>query len=118
MAVEFGWETIKVCLHDGVRAFGGLVGLDSWEGAEDMGSVLKKHTSHDEDCAEVGVIADDDVRFLFAVHEAERGEDHGEAEGDETETADGSDNIETEEIGVLLLDFGKEYIELLLLIGG
>lgn len=53
-----------------------------------MGCVLQKHTSHDEDSAEVGVVADDDIRFLLAVHQAERGEDHGEAEGDETEATD------------------------------
>lgn len=59
-----------------------------------MGCVLQKHTSHDEDGAKIGVIADDDIRFGFAVHEAERGENHRQAESDETEATDGGDNIE------------------------
>lgn len=76
VAVEFGWKTVEVCLHDGVWAFGGLVGLDGWKGAEDMGGVLKEHSSHNENGTEVGVVAGDDIRFGFAVHETERGEDH------------------------------------------
>lgn len=116
MAVEFGWETIKVSLHDGVRAFGGLVGLDGWKGAEDMGGVLKEDTCHDKDGAKIGVIADDNFRLLFAIHQAKRGENHRQAKSDETEATDGGNNIETEEIGVLFLDFSKEDVELLLLI--
>lgn len=82
-----------------------------------MGCVLQKHTSHDEDCAEVGVVADDDIRFGFAVHEAERGEDHRQAKSYETEATDRSYNIETEEIGIFFLNGGKETVELLFLFG-
>ena len=70
VAVEFRWETIKVCLHDGVWTFGGLVRLDGWKSAEDMGGVLQKHSSHDENCAEISVVADDDIRFLLSIHKA------------------------------------------------
>ena len=88
MAVEFGWETIKVCLHDGVRAFGGLVGLDGWKGAEDMCGVLKEDTCHDKDGAKIGVVADDDIRIGFTIHEAKRSENHGDTESDETKATD------------------------------
>ena len=79
--------------------------------------MLQKHTSHYEDGAEVGVVADDDIRFGFADHEAERGEDHRQAKSDEAEAADRSYNIETEEIGIFFLNGGKEAVELLFLFG-
>ena len=69
-------------MHDGVRAFGGLVGLDGWKGAEDMGGVLKEDTCHDKDGAKIGVIADDNFRLLFAIHQAKRGENHRQAKSD------------------------------------
>ncbi len=79
--------------------------------------MLQKHTSHDEDSAEVGVVADDDIRFFLAVHQAERSEDHGEAEGDEAKATHGGHNIEPEEIGIFFLNGGKETVELLFLFG-
>ena len=80
-------------MHDGVRAFGGLVGLDGWKGAEDMGGVLKEDTCHDKDGAKIGVIADDNFRLLFAIHQAKRGENHRQAKSDETEATDGGNNM-------------------------
>lgn len=79
--------------------------------------MLQKHTSHDEDSAEVGVVADEDIRFGFTIHEAERGEDHRQAKSDEAEATDGSYNIETEKVGIFILNGGKETVKLLFLFG-
>ena len=118
LAIELGREVGEKRLHTLVGAAGGRLGLDRREAAEDMGGVLKKHTSHDERGAEVGVGTDDDRSDGDAIHEAERGENHGKTKGDETETTDGGDDIQAEERGILELDIAKELVELELLRSG
>lgn len=88
-----------------------------WKVAEDPGGMLNEDTSHVDGGAEIGVGADDGVGKRNAIQEAERGEDHGEAEGDEAEATDGGDDIGAEEVGILELDVGKEAVELRLLVG-
>ena len=61
-----------------------------------MGCVLQQYLRHDEDGTEVEVVADDDRGDGATVHQAERSENHGEAEGDEAETTDGGDDIGAE----------------------
>lgn len=83
-----------------------------------MGCVLQQDLRHDEDGTEVEVVADDDRGDGATVHQAERSENHGEAEGDEAETTDGGDDIGAEKVGVFELNLFEETVELLLLAGG
>ena len=53
-----------------------------------MGCVLNEDASHTEDIVEIDVVADNYRSDVFTVHQAERSENHGETEGDETETTD------------------------------
>ena len=101
---------------DGV-ADGGGCAVGGGELAKDIGGVPDEHLGHDERGAEVGIVADDDFGDRLAVHEAERGENHGEAECDEAEATDGSYNIHAEHGRIFLLDIAKEIVELLLLSG-
>ena len=88
LAIELGREAVEKTGHIDIGATGRGFGLGGWEIAEDPGSVLKEHTSHDESGAEVGVGTDDDRSDGDAIHEAERGENHGQTEGDEAKTTD------------------------------
>ena len=88
-----------------------------WKVAEYSGGVLDEDTSHVDGGAEIDIGANDGLGKRSAVHEAERGEDHGEAESDEAEATDGGDDIGAEEVGILELDVGKEAVELRLLVG-
>lgn len=83
-----------------------------------MGCVLQQDLRHDEDGTEVEVVADDDRGDGATVHQAERSENHGEAEGDEAETTDGGDDIGAEKVGVFELNLFEEAVELLLLACG
>lgn len=94
-----------------------MIAVLRWKVAEDSGGVLDEDTSHVDGGAEIGVGADDGVGKRSAIHEAERGEYHGEAEGDETKTTDGGYDIGAEDVGILKLDVGKEAVELRLLVG-
>ena len=118
LAIELGGEAAEETGHIDIGATGRGFGLGGWEIAEDPGSVLKEHTSHDESGAEVGVGTDDDRSDGDAIHEAERGENHGQTEGDETKTTDGGDDIQAKERGILELDIAKELVELELLRSG
>ena len=88
LAIELGWEAVEEAGHIDIGTMGGGVGLGCWEIAEDVGGVLKEHTSHDERGAEVGVGTEGDRSDGDAIHEAERGENHGQTEGDEAKTTD------------------------------
>lgn len=118
LAIELGGEAVEKAGHIDIGTMGSGVGLGGWEIAEDVGGVLKKHTSHDERGAEVGVGTEGDRSDGDAIHEAERGENHGQTEGDEAKTTDGGDDIQTEERGILELDIAKELVELELLWSG
>lgn len=94
-----------------------MIAVLRWKVAEYSGGVLNEDASHVDGGAEIGDGADDGVGKRSAVHEAERGEDHGEAECDEAEATDGGDDIGAEDVGILKLDVGKEAVELRLLVG-
>ena len=83
-----------------------------------MSGVLQQHTSHNERGAKIDIVANDDGLDGLAIHEAKRSENHGDTKCYETKATDGSDNIKAKEIGIFLLDFCKEFIELDLLIDG
>ena len=95
--VEFGWEAIEKCLAENGDGATCRIIVSAWELAEDVGCVLKKHTSHDERGAKIDVVADDDGLDGLAVHEAKRSENHSDTESDETKATDRGDDIETKE---------------------
>ena len=71
-AVELGRKAVEEGLaEDGDCATCGII-VSAWELTEDVSGVLKQHTSHDERCAEIGVVADDDGLDGLAIHEAKR----------------------------------------------
>ena len=117
LAVELRRQLIVELLSGNGAADGGGCAVGGGELAEDIGGMLDEYLGHDERGAEVGIVADDDFGDRLAVHEAERGENHGEAECDEAEATDGSYNIHAEHSRILLLNLAKEGIKLFLLCG-
>ena len=83
-----------------------------------MGSMLNEDASHGENGLEIDIGTDYFGGDGLAIHEAERSEDGGEAEGDETEATHGGDDIGAEEVCIFELDITKELVELSLLDGG
>ena len=77
--------------------------------------MLEKHMCHDASGAEVVVVANDDWRNGFAVHAAERGENHSDAESDETETTDGGEDVFAKHVVIVVLHLLKHGIELVFL---
>ena len=83
-----------------------------------MGGVLNEDASHGENGLEIDIGTDYYGGDCLTIHEAERGEDGGETEGDETEATHGGYDIGTEEVGIFELDIAKELVELSLLADG
>ena len=77
--------------------------------------MFENHLSHNASGAEVVVVADDDWRNGFAVHAAERGENHDDAESDETETTDGGEDVFAKHIVIVVLHLLEHGIELVFL---
>ena len=111
-------EAVVQELLAGAALGGGLFEVFAGEFAPDAEGVAEEDGGDGHGGAVVFLVADDGGREFAGVHQAEGGEDEGDAEGDEAEAADGGDDVVAEEAGVLGLGCGVPGVEVLLLVLG
>ena len=118
LGAEGEWEAPKELLL-AVGALGGGFGeVGAGELPVNADGVPDEHAGDGHGGAEVFIVADEGADFLASVAEAERGEDHRDAEGNEAQAPDAGDDVIPEEEVVFGLRGAVVGVEAVLLVRG